>query len=66
VRTAGPTQLGLLTLSRDLYFAVISLIGSQGFDLKILPDFHHQRDGIREGEAARFDDMIERVRGAGG
>jgi len=43
-----------------LYFAVINLIGDAIFDF--VPDNHRQHDGIIEADAARVDDMIERIR----
>ena len=47
-------------LSRKSIFAVINLTGSRLFES--VPDFHNQRDGILEADAARLDDMLERIR----
>lgn len=47
---------------RNSYFAVINLIGGDVFNF--VEDYHRQRDGVIETEAARIDDMIERIRHA--
>ena len=47
---------------RNAYFAVINLIGAGVFSF--VEDHHHQRDGILEAEAAKIDDMIERIKRA--
>ena len=49
-------------LYRNAYFAIINLIGAGVFNF--VRDRHHQRDGVLEAEAARFDDMVERIRHA--
>jgi hypothetical protein len=55
--------LGPHTLyNRNKYFAAVNLIGCNIFDLT--GDFHHQRDGTAEAEAARIDDLVERIRHA--
>jgi len=41
---------------------VINLIGGATFHF--VGDSHCQRDGVIEAEAARMDDMIERIRNA--
>ena len=45
---------------RNSYFAVINLIGGATFHF--VGDHHRQRDGVIEAEAARIDDLIERIR----
>ena len=45
---------------RNAYFAVINLIGVGVFSF--VEDHHHQRDGILEAEAAKIDNMIERIK----
>ena len=47
---------------RDGYFCVINLIGTDIF--KYVGDHHRQRDGVLAAEAAKIDDMIERIRRA--
>ena len=47
-----------------LTFTVINLIGVDIFGL--VDDFHSQRDGIIEAEAARTDDLIENIRNSVG
>ena len=48
--------------SRNLYFTIISLMGAAIFNL--VGDHHCQCDGVLEEEAARVDDMIERIKHA--
>jgi len=43
-----------------LYFSAINLIGGDVFNF--VEDHHHQRDGVIETDAARTDDMIEKIR----
>lgn len=45
---------------RNAYFTVVNLIGAGVFNF--VGDRHHQRDGVLEAEAAKFDDMVERIR----
>jgi hypothetical protein len=45
---------------RHSYFTVINLIGGAVF--RFVGDHHRQRDGVVEAEAARIDDMVERLR----
>ena len=47
---------------RNAYFAVINLIGAGVFNF--VGDRHHQRDGVLEAEAAKYDDIVERIRRA--
>ena len=47
---------------RNLYFTLINLIGAAIFNL--VGDHHRQHDGVLEAEAARMDDMMERIRHA--
>ena len=44
---------------RDSYFDAIHLIGESVFDVVL--DFHTQRNGVRERNSARIDNMIERI-----
>lgn len=61
VRTPTIALLSKLILcQRNSYFTVINLIGSDIFNF--VEDHHRQRDGVIEAEAARIDDMIERIR----
>jgi hypothetical protein len=41
---------------------VINLVGPGVFS--IVPDYHRQWDGVVESEAARIDDMIQKVKDA--
>ena len=45
---------------RNSYFSVINLIGGPIF--RFVGDHHCQRDGVLKAEAARMDNMIERIR----
>ena len=45
---------------RNSYFAMINLIGGATF--YFVEDSHRQHDSVIEGEAARIDDMLERIR----
>jgi hypothetical protein len=54
--------LTYILLSRDSYFAILSLMGDTIFQLT--RDYHNQRDALIEAEAARLDDMLERIRSA--
>ena len=54
--------LTLYPHQRNAYFTVINLIGAGVFSF--VEDYHCQRDGILEAEAAKIDDMIERIRHA--
>ena len=47
---------------RNLYFTVLNLVGDGIFCF--VGDYHHQHDGIIEVAAARFDNMIEKIRSA--
>ena len=47
---------------RNVYFAVINLIGAGVFSF--MEDHHHQCDGILKAEAAKIDNMIERIKHA--
>ena len=49
----------LMLSQRNSYFTVINLVGSDVFNF--VEDYHHQCDGVVEAEAARVDDMIERI-----
>lgn len=49
-------------LQRQSFFAVIALLGPEIF--RMVADRHHQRDALLEAEAAKQDDMIERVQHA--
>jgi len=45
---------------RNAYFTIISLAGAGIFNF--VRDHHHQHDGVLEAEAARMDDMVDRIR----
>lgn len=52
----------LNTSQRDAYFTLINLIGAGTF--LVVGDYHRQRDGVVEAEAARIDDAIQKIRDA--
>lgn len=54
------TCLMYVPCQRDAYFHVINLVGANIFNY--VGDHHHQRDGILEADAAKLDDMAERIR----
>ena len=56
------TNTRTLSSHRNSYFAIISLIGVGVFNF--VGDHHRQHDGVIEAEAARVDDMVERIRHA--
>jgi len=47
---------------RNSYLTIINLIGVAVFSF--VGDHHRQRDGVIEAEAARVDDLIEKIRHA--
>lgn len=51
--------LTFISHTRNAYFTVINLIGPKVF--RFVEDGHQQCDGVRELEAARIDDMVERI-----
>jgi hypothetical protein len=57
-----PLRFHGILYNRKSYFAIINIVGCDIFDL--VEDFHHQCDGVAEAEAARIDDMVERIRHA--
>lgn len=57
--TSVPTFDAHPCRQRNAYFAVINLIGPGIFNLA--GDYHHQRDGVLEADAARVEKMIEKI-----
>jgi len=45
---------------RNAYFTIISLAGAGIFNF--VRDHHRQYDGVLEADAARMDDMVDRIR----
>ena len=62
VTNCGPNVGIHLLHQRNSYFAAINFFRSAVFSL--VDDNHCQHDGVLEAEAARIDDMIERIRSA--
>ena len=55
-------MLRFILPSRNSYFLIINLMGPAIFNF--VEDIHRQRDGVIEAEAARFDDLVERIENA--
>jgi len=60
-RGFGP-ETDIYPNQRNAYFSIINLIGVGVFNF--VGDHHRQRDGVLEAEAAKIDDMVEKIRRA--
>ena len=62
MRSAQLPNSNIHLASRNSYLGIIALV--RAVVLKFTGDPHHQLDGVLEGEAARVDDMVERIKHA--